>query len=182
MKILTTPNQFLRKTAKKVQVITSKNLIEIKEMIATLKAASNPQGVGLAATQVGIDKQIFVLISGKKPEIFINPKITNISKKKFSDIYKKDKDRWLEGCLSIPKIWGFVDRPFEVELEYQTFNYQTQDPNLKTITKKFSDIESAYVQHETDHLNGILFTDHVLKQRGQLYQEIDGDLEPISIV
>lgn len=181
MKVLTTPDPFLRHTAKTVNQLDPKTIDQVKQMIVTLKAAKDPEGVGLAATQVGIDKQIFVLIIKKNnPEVFVNPQIVNKSAKLFSDQYKKDKDRWLEGCLSIPKIWGFVDRPFEVTLKYQTYDLKAETPQLTTETKSFSDIQSAYVQHETDHLNGILFTDHVLKQKGTLYQEVNGELEPIS--
>lgn len=191
MKILTTPHPALRKKAKKVISLDTKTLKEINVMITLLKAASDPKGVGLAATQIGIDKQIFILIRKRsKVEVFINPLITQKSTKMFSDKYKKNKDRWLEGCLSIPKLWGFVDRPFQVTLEYQTFNYsQTLSSStgiipvtlkLESVINDFSDIESAYVQHEVDHLNGILFTDHILKQGGTIFKEVAGDLEPIS--
>lgn len=183
MKILTTPNRFLRKVAKKVTKLTPKDLRDISDMLTALKNAKDPQGVGIAATQVGIDKQIFILINKRKPQIFINPKIIKTSEKMFSDKYKKEKDRWYEGCLSIPTIWGFVDRPFEVTLQYQTIKEDLTDNTIsKETTQIFKDIESAYVQHEIDHLNGILFTDHILKQKGQIFQEIDGSLEPISLV
>ena len=182
MKILTTPDPFLRKKAKPVKTITKKTLDEIREMFVTLRKTTDPEGVGLAAIQVGIDKQIFILLLDGDEHVFFNPKIIKKSKKMISDAHKRTKNRWLEGCLSIPRIWGFVDRPYEVTLEYQTFDISSKDHELKSVTKTFTDIESAYVQHETDHLNGVLFVDHILKQKGQILQETPDGLEPIQTI
>ena len=176
MKVLTTPDPFLRKTAKSVAKLDKKVLKEIFEMITTLQAATDPEGVGLAATQVGLDRRIFIVILGGKPEVFINPVITAHSQAMFSDTYKKNKDRWLEGCLSIPRIWGFVDRPYWIEIDYFT-NVNDQ---LTPKHRKFEAMESAFVQHENDHLNGILFTDHILKQGGEILKETETGLHPID--
>jgi peptide deformylase len=147
-------------------------------MTSTLKKTTDPKGVGLAATQVGINRRLFILLDKNKPKIFINPEITKISHLTFSQVIKNEDEMWMEGCLSIPKIWGFVDRPHKV-----TVKYQTLDQNDKLVEKEeeFEGIESAFVQHERDHLDGILFTDHVLKQNGQLYQEIKGKFHPIEL-
>ncbi len=176
MKILVTPDPFLRKVAKPVSKYDKKLEIQIKEIINTLLAAKNPEGVGLAATQLGINKRIFVVRLSGKPEIFINPQVITTSEAMLSDVYKKSKGRWLEGCLSIPKIWGFVDRPYWSEFEYLT----PQDGQLVTKKRKFEDMESSYVQHENDHLNGILFTDHILKQGGQILKETKNGLVPLE--
>lgn len=176
MKILTTPDPFLRKIAKKVAKLDKKLLTQITDLIDTLNEARDPEGVGLAATQVGIDRQLFVVKLNGKPEVFINPKVLSVSQAMFSDIHKKKKERWLEGCLSIPKIWGFVDRPYWVEMEYQALDGDKLIPK----TRKFEDIESAYVQHENDHLNGILFTDHILKQGGTILKETPSGLVPLE--
>lgn len=181
MKILTTPNPFLRHIAKPVASLDNKTIKEIEEMIVTLKHTQNPKGVGLAATQVGLDKRIFVLLDKRTPQIIVNPTVTKQSKKMLSDTFKDEEERWLEGCLSIPGIWGFVDRPYQVTLEFETFDYAKKDYQLKKQTKVFTDVSSAYVQHETDHLNGVLFTDHILKQGGTILQETPNGLQPISI-
>jgi peptide deformylase len=178
MQILTTPNSFLRHQAKKVTSITKATLAEIETMIEILKNTRDPKGVGLAATQVGLDKQIFILIPKRTPQIYINPEVVKESKDNFSDHYKNEEDCWLEGCLSIPRIWGFVDRPFKVTVKYQTLDKNNQ---LVEEQHEFEDMESAFVQHEIDHLKGILFTDHVLKQGGQLYREEGGKFHPISL-
>lgn len=147
-------------------------------MTKTLKKTTDPKGVGLAATQVGIDKRLFILLDKNVTKIYINPEIVKMSHLTFSQVITNEDDMWMEGCLSIPKIWGFVDRPYKVTLKFQTL-----DANNKLIEKEeeFEGIESAFVQHERDHLDGILFTDHVLKQNGQLYQEIKGKFHPIEL-
>jgi peptide deformylase len=178
MQILTNPNPFLRKKAKPIKSVTKTLLSEISEMIKVLKKTTDPKGVGLAATQVGLDKRLFILLDDNKPRIFINPEITKVSHITFSQVYKDDEDMWMEGCLSIPKIWGFVDRPHKVTLKFQTLDGESK---LVEKEEEFEGIESAFVQHERDHLDGILFTDHVLKQNGQLYQEIKGKFHPIEL-
>lgn len=176
MKVLTTPDPYLRKVAKPVAKLDKKVLKEISDMISTLKAATDPEGVGLAATQVGLDRRIFIVILNGKPEIFVNPAITSHSQAMFSDTYKKKKDHWLEGCLSIPRIWGFVDRPYWIEIKY----FVPDGNDLIKKNRKFEGMESAFVQHENDHLNGILFTDHILKQGGEILQETEHGLFPID--
>lgn len=173
MKILTTPNPFLHHKAKQLASWDKKTAREAREMIEILKKTRNPQGVGLAATQVGLDKRFFLAIIDKKINIFVNPKIVKASKKMLSAVYKTKRERWLEGCLSIPKIWGFVDRPFSVTVEYQI------PTELTPVTKTFSDAEAAYIQHEIDHIDGILFTDRIIKQKGIIYQETETGLTPL---
>ena len=152
------------------------------EMFTILKTAPNPQGVGLAAPQVGLDKRLFILLEDGHRQVFVNPKIVKTSKKLISDVYTNDDDRWLEGCLSIPKIWGFVDRPHQVTLDYQTLDLKSKIYDLTSVHKDFADVEAAYIQHEIDHLNGILFTDHILKQQGQILQETPRGLVPVSLL
>lgn len=174
MVILTTPNQFLRHTAKQVGVWDKKTATQVDEIKEILKNTTNPRGVGLAATQVGLDKRIFVLQLDDGFHVYVNPEITFSDKKMLSNVYKK-KDRWMEGCLSIPKIWGFVDRPFSI-----TLRYATPSPSLIQTEQNFTDIEAAYVQHELDHLNGILFTDRILEQKGTIFQETADGLTKIN--
>ena len=174
MEILTTPNHFLRHTAKPVAVWDKKTAGQVEEMKEILKKTTNPKGVGLAATQVGLDKRIFVLQLDDGFHIYINPEIIKSNKKMLSGVYKKKKDRWLEGCLSIPKIWGFVDRPFSITLKYQ------KPETLDLVEENFSDIYAAYIQHELDHLNGILFTDRILEQKGDIFQETADGLTKIN--
>jgi peptide deformylase len=176
MKILVTPDKFLRLVAKPVINYDKKLEKQIADMIITLKSAKDPEGVGLAATQVGVDRRLFIVTFNGKPEIFINPEIISSSKAMLSEVHPKKKDRWLEGCLSLIGIWGFVDRPYSITMKYLTPENGKLVPRLR----EFEDAESAYVQHENDHLDGILFTDHILKQGGQIFKETPDGLAPID--
>lgn len=176
MKILVTPDKFLRLTAKPVRVYDKKLEKQIVDMLIALKSAKDPEGVGLAATQVGIDRRLFIVTFKGVPEIFINPEITYQSEAMLAQVHSKKKDRWLEGCLSLPGLWGFVDRPYSIEMDYLT----PENGELVPRHRKFEDAESAYVQHENDHLNGILFTDLILQQGGQIFKDTVDGLTPID--
>lgn len=181
MQILTTPHPFLKHKAKPVNSWDKKTEKEVKEMAEILKKTVDPKGVGLAATQVGLDKRLFILLDEKRNHVsvFVNPEIISASKKTLAQVYKKKKDRWLEGCLSIPKIWGFVDRPYSITLRYQTPEKTADGYRLVEHTEEREDMAAAYTQHEIDHLDGILFTDRILEQGGQLYRETEDGLTPL---
>lgn len=143
----------------------------VKEMIETLKNAKDPEGVGLAAPQVGLAKRIFVMNTQsekeKKPhfEAFINPTIIKKSSFKAKKI--------LEGCLSIYNVWGYPKRSNIITLSYQ-------DLAGKQITRIFEGFTSVIVQHEVDHLEGSLFTHRVIEEGKDLYKidkDINGELE-----
>ena len=173
LKILTAPHPILKNPTKPVKEFDKKLQSLIEDMIATLKAQKDPPGVGLSANQVGKGLSLFIMWPDhrKKPKIFINPKILKVEKIKKKP---KKKEEALEGCLSIPKIWAPVQRPEKVLLEYQ---------NEKGEKKKewFKGMEAIIIQHEVDHLNGILFTQHALSQGSPLYKETKEGLKPIEI-
>lgn len=176
LKIVTTPNSILTTPSKKVKKIDNniKNLVE--EMKKTLVTQKDPEGVGLAAPQVGVNLSLFIIKPNKKSpiEVFINPKIlkTEESQKKSK---KKEKRIKLEGCLSIPKIWGKVQRKNKILVQYQDLN-----GNIKT--EWFSGFKAIIIQHEIDHLQGILFTQRALNQKQRLFQEKDGKLMPLELI
>lgn len=136
----------------------------------------NPKGVGLAAPQIGIPLQIFITKPTETSpiEVFINPEI----------IYKSPdtapierpatgkpsirRERKLEGCLSIPNVWGYLKRHKKVKLRYL-------DENEKWQEREFSGFEATIIQHETDHINGILFTQRVLEQKQKLFTIEEND-------
>ena len=162
-KILTVPNPLLHQKSKPVNLLVSKKVKKIiQDLLETVKNASEPAGLGLSAIQIGKPVRIFVAKIGKKFEVFINPKIIAHSKETLTQILKKDQ-LFFEGCLSLPGIYGFVDRPYQVKIEWQ-------DLQGKKHFKKLVNKESVCVQHELDHLNGILFTQRILKQKGKIYQ------------
>ena len=176
MKILLSPHPTLRRVAQEIKKYDKKLERLIADMADTLRAASDPEGVGLAAPQVGISKRLFLLNLHGQIEVVINPEIVEQSEATLSQIYKKKKSRWLEGCLSIPGLWGFVDRPYSIKIKYLT----PEKGQLVTCEREFLDTESAYIQHENDHLNGVLFTDLILKQGGQIFKDTPDGLIPIN--
>jgi len=182
-KIITVPHPLLRQKSKTVVKTDKKTKEIIANLLETVKSASEPEGLGLSAVQIGYPVRIFVarlLEKDKKQkslppskgkfEVFINPKIINFSKQKLSQVLKKEK-QFLEGCLSVPQIYGFVDRPYEIKLEWQDEKGQKHSQN-------FFNRDAVCLQHEFDHLEGILFIDRLLQQKGKIYElkkEKDGE-------
>lgn len=166
LKIVHIPNPVLTTPVKRIEKIDSSTRKLIKEMEKTLKAQTDPEGVGLAATQIGIGISLFIMKPDNKSPImaFINPEIIEVI-----DTQEKGKKDSLEGCLSIPRIWSPVKRPKQVFLKYQ-------DADGNTSEEWFKGFDAVIIQHEIDHLNGILFTQRALEQGSQLYEEHDGEL------
>lgn len=171
MKIVQAPNPVLSEPSKPVSKIDLSILKLIGEMKKTLSSAKDPEGVGLAASQVGKSLKIFIAKPALKDKtiVFINPNIIEIDplSKSFTrerKVGKKKKEpQKLEGCLSLKDIWGTVLRSPRVKLSYTDENGQKQ-------IKEFRGFLATIVQHEYDHLEGILFPRRVLEQKGKLYK------------
>jgi peptide deformylase len=140
-------DKILRKKAVPVKEIDMELIEFIKNMSDTMHSAS---GIGLAATQVGSDKSLFVLdisvvedYKHIKPIVMINPEILELS---------DDKVTIEEGCLSIPDIRKEIIRPEKVRIKYF-------DTNMKEFTLDADELLARVIQHEYDHLEGVLFTD-----------------------
>jgi peptide deformylase len=190
LKIVTVPASSLNKSTKTVVKIDEKIKKIVSEMEAVLIAQNDPPGVGLAANQVGLNLSIFIIKPTKKSKtkIFINPKIVKISQSwsgvghklvetnstnSTGSTKKKRKRVKLEGCLSIPRIWGPVKRAERIFVHYQ-------DLAGKKYLKWFLGFEAIIIQHEIDHLNGIVFTQRAVEQKGQLYREEEDELVKIE--
>lgn len=189
MKIVHAPHTILTKEARAVAKIDKRIRELVYDMEETLIEQVDPQGVGLAAPQVNSDLAIFIIKPTLKADtqVFINPKIVELVKpvksvkpvkpgstdSTDSTDSTKSEDVKLEGCLSIPRIWGPVTRNTKVLLEYQDLTGEKH-------TEWFSGFKSVIIQHEMDHLQGVLFTQRVLEQKGRLFQEKDGELEKIE--
>ncbi len=161
-KIITVPNPLLRQKSKVVAKVDKKIKKVIIDLLETVKNASEPAGLGLSAVQIGQPVRILVAKTKKEFEVFINPEIIEASDKNLSQVLKKE-EQFFEGCLSVPQIYGFVDRPYEIKLEWLDENGQKHVRNFKN---RFS----VCLQHELDHLEGILFIDCLLKQKGKIYE------------
>lgn len=145
-------DDILRKKAKKIDNIDAKLLDIVNDMFETMYKAD---GIGLAANQVGLDMSLFIVdlspVEGYeklKPMIFINPQIIH-----FSD----ETDFLKEGCLSVPSVQAQVERPVGITLKYLDINGNEQ-------MLERDDFLARVIQHEYDHLQGILFTDKVSKR------------------
>ncbi len=154
MEVIKAPNSKLRIKTKPVKKINPGLLKTLTEMVKLTKTFKNPEGVGLASTQVGLEESFFVAKNNKKFMMVINPKILSNSKKTKS---------YFEGCLSIPTIWGEVNRHTSIKVSYL-------DKKGETIIQELSGVLAWIFQHEIDHLNGILFADRVLEQKGKFYK------------
>lgn len=167
-KVVDVKNPVLRQKAKSVAKIDKKLLALIKDMQETLLAQKDPEGVGLAAPQIGKSLQIFVINYKSLKKVVINPEIVEVSKthKTNKDKTKKNSEI-LEGCLSLPHYYGPIKRADKIKIKFL-------DENNKEQTEEFSGFNAQIIQHEMDHLNGILFVDKILEQKAPLYK-FDGD-------
>ena len=154
LEILTIPDPRLKHKSSIVDNFDSDLRQVIKDMYETLYASGN--GIGLAAPQVGIKKRIVVIDlkenGESSPVTFINPKIIKLSEEKFINE---------EGCLSVPEYYADVERSKEVEVEW--FN----ERGKKTI-QKMTGLMSICIQHEIDHLDGVLFIDYLSKLKKKM--------------
>jgi peptide deformylase len=196
LKIINVPDPILREKSKDVKSIDKQTTDFVTQLIDTLVNKTDPPGVGLSAIQVGNPLRIFVTYLPKDkslpaskwnkdnlvPEVYINPKITKTSKKLTLGGSSKNRPS-LEGCLSIPHLYGPVERHEWIELEYQTYNLkesESKTQNSKLKTQRFSSFSSRVIQHEYDHLEGVLFTDHNQSQNLPLYFEAGGELQEVK--
>ena len=147
--IITEPNKILRQVSISVEKVGKEEQRLMDDMLDTMYAAN---GIGLAAIQIGVPKRIIVMDiskdeNKKEPRYFVNPIIKN--KDKIKSTYE-------EGCLSVPNQFAEIDRPKNCDIEYLDYNGH----------KKFLKAEgllATCIQHEMDHLEGILFIDYLSK-------------------
>ena len=147
--ILTEPNKILRQVSKQVEKVGEEEKKIMDDMLETMYQAN---GIGLAAIQIGIPKRIIVidLTKGeekKNPMYFVNPVIKNKN---------QNLATYEEGCLSVPDQFAEVDRPSTCEVEY--LDYHGEKKILKA-----EGLLATCIQHEMDHLQGILFIDYLSK-------------------
>ena len=148
-KILTEPDPILRKKCEPLEKVDVDTKKLMDDMLETMYAAP---GIGLAAVQIGILKRVVVIDVSKveeerKPLFLVNPQIIHQSKN--TSIYE-------EGCLSLPGQFAEIERPAECIVKY--IDYNGKEKELKT-----EGLLATCIQHEVDHLNGILFIDYLSK-------------------
>lgn len=164
--IITTPNKTLETPCEKVRIDNSKTGKDrldretqefVQNLLDTLLNAKDPEGAGLAAPQIGVLKQVCIARSFypnpenheeiiSKEHVLINPKIISTS---------DDTDFRFEGCLSIPDTYGQVERSTKIKVKYI-------DENGQSVRKTVNGFLARVMQHEIDHLHGILFTTKII--------------------
>lgn len=174
-KILKSGDPLLRKVSKPVKKIDKKVLSLIKDLKDTLAVQKDPEGVGLSACQIGVNLRVFVmlLVKDKKIVSVINPQVLAISEKKVKPTTKKGSSI-LEGCLSLPSYYAPLKRSASVKIKYLS-------PDGSQLTEEFSGFQAQIVQHEIDHLNGMMFLDRLLKQKKPLYKLEDGEWVEVEL-
>tara|TARA_B110000444_G_scaffold145960_1_gene136454 strand:+ start:67 stop:585 length:519 start_codon:yes stop_codon:yes gene_type:complete len=166
--ILTEPNKILRKISQSVEKITKEEQKLMDDMLDTMYAAN---GIGLAAIQIGIAKRIIVLDISKDPEkkeprYFVNPIIKNKNPKKAT---------YEEGCLSVPNQFAEIDRPSQCDVEYLDYKGKKKVLHAEGLL-------ATCIQHEMDHLEGILFIDHLSKLKRSMIIKKLSKLKPNTTV
>jgi peptide deformylase len=147
--ILILPDKRLRQVSAPVKKIDAGIRTLVEEMFETMYDAP---GIGLAAIQIGAPKRVVTMDLAKKdepkaPQVFINPEILWVS---------DDKAIYEEGCLSIPEYYGDVERPAQVKVKFLDLEGEPQEIEANGLL-------ATCLQHEIDHLNGVLFIDHMSK-------------------
>ena len=147
--ILTEPNKLLRQISKAVEKVGKEEQKLMDDMMDTMYAAN---GIGLAAIQIGVPKRVIVMDISKdpkkkEPRYFINPIIKNKN---------PEKTTYEEGCLSVPNQFAEIDRPSKCEVEYLDYNGKKKILHAEGLL-------ATCIQHEMDHLEGILFIDYLSK-------------------
>ena len=148
-KILVEPNKLLRQISSPVQNVGNEERKIMDDMLDTMYEAN---GIGLAAIQIGVPKRIIVMDisrdeNKKEPMYFVNPIIKNKN---------PEKSTYEEGCLSVPDQFAEIDRPSKCDVEYLDYNGEEQ-------LLKAEGLLATCIQHEMDHLEGILFIDYLSK-------------------
>lgn len=158
-KILKVTDPLLRRKSKPVKKVDKKTQAIIADLKDTLTIQKDPEGVGLAAPQIGKLRQIFVMRYKGEPKVIINPKI--ISRSRGSTKKREDGKKIMEGCLSLPHYYGPLLRPDKVKVKYL-------NERGDSVTETVTGFEAQIIQHEVDHLVGVLFVDRLLEQKKPL--------------
>ncbi|MBN9568855.1 MAG: peptide deformylase [Alphaproteobacteria bacterium] len=157
--IITAPDPRLKTVSEAVDRVNDSIRKLADDMVDSMYAAD---GIGLAAIQIGVPKRMLVMDldqkdGGRNPRLFINPKVVWAS---------EEMAKMEEGCLSVPEVWEDVERPARITAEYLD-----RDGALQTL--EADGLLATCLQHEIDHLNGVLFIDHISRlKRGIVMRKL----------
>lgn len=174
------PDERLRVKCDPVEEVTQQVIDVAKDLGERLLDAEN--GVGLAATQIGEDLRVMAIADNNHVHIYINPEIIEHEKeeKTYPQLITEEGESqdFFEGCLSFPSLFGTVKRWLEIKVKYQVIN---ENKELEEKQEDLKGFMAIVFQHETDHLDGILFVDRIKKEDGDLYEQTNEHLEPIDV-
>ena len=186
-KIVIYPAAILRQKTENVEIVDKKLLEEIDDLKKILKNGEN--AAGLAAPQIGISKRFFGSkeMSNGEALVFINPRIEkSYGGKVYPKIVgeNKEEEDFLEGCLSFPKYFGTVKRFLRIDVSWDVLqsrigsekSAKQNDFKLIRKHKSLGGFEAIVWQHESNHLDGIVFIDHVKKDGGKFYKDVKGKM------
>ncbi len=172
-KVLHSGDAKLREVSRPIEKIDKKVLEVIQDLKDTLVVQKDPEGVGLAAPQIGKNVRIFVVDHKDVKKVVINPEVIEI--KEVAAVKKPKNQDILEGCLSLPNYYGPIKRPNYIKIKYMDEAGMTQE-------EEFNNLYAQIILHEIDHLNGILFIDRLLEQKKPLYKFEGKDWEEVELV
>ena len=158
--ILTAPDPILRQISEPVSKVTDDLRALMDDMLETMYDAP---GIGLAAIQIGVPKRVIVMDIAhddepRLPRYFVNPEITPTT---------QDVAVYEEGCLSVPDLYEEVERPAACTVKFLDYNGQAQ-------TLECDELLATCIQHEMDHLDGILFFDHISRlKRNMIIRKLE---------
>ena len=171
-KVLEAKNPSLRQPSRPVEKLDKKVVQIVNDLKETLAAQKDPEGVGLAAPQIGKNLRIFVASFDKTSLVAVNPEVVSQSTELIEDSGKKDQI--MEGCLSLPHYYGPLRRAKSITIKYLT-------PDGEEKTQEFDGFFAQIIQHELDHLNGILFVDRLIEQKESLYKMEADEWEEVEL-
>ena len=152
--VLTVGEEVLRQKTEKIDSFGPELRLLAEAMIETMH---EEDGIGLAAPQIGVSKRLFVVhLSGEEPRVFVNPEIIGTS---------HELSSYEEGCLSVPGVYAEVTRPKEITLQAQTLEG-------KSYTLEADGMLARVIQHEYDHLKGVLFVDRLDEEKRERILQI----------
>ncbi len=164
------PDPLLRQVSKPIETVNAELLKLADDMLETMYDAP---GIGLAAIQIGVARRMLVIDVSredeeKNPQVFINPEVV-----KFSD----ELSVYEEGCLSIPDYYADVERPASVTVTYIDHNGKQKEYDAEGLL-------ATCLQHEVDHLNGVLFIDHISKLKRDMvikkFKKLSREMPPMQ--
>lgn len=164
--IIMFPNQILRTKTKRIEKVDEELLREVEKLKKILTDSEN--GAGLAAPQIGISKSFLGIKDKDEVKILINPRMeASFGEKVYPKIINEDgsEDYFLEGCLSFPDLYGTVKRFLKINVSWE----EIVGKKLETRNETLEGFRSIVWQHEGDHLEGILFVDHIKEEGGKFY-------------